>query len=95
MRESDLIVEAADGHVFAELVKKTFAAGKDLMVISVGALLDHPAIMADSRAVDAGVDSAARAPRGAAINRKRPTGNQRKFLNKRSRDFSLDKKLRS
>ena len=33
----------------AELAKKVFAAGKDLMVISVGALLDHPEVMAESR----------------------------------------------
>ncbi len=46
---SDLIVEAAGGHVVAELAQKTFGAGKDLMVISVGALLDHPEVMAESR----------------------------------------------
>ena len=46
---SDLLVEAAGGHVVAELARKTFAAGKDLMVISVGALLEHPEIMAESR----------------------------------------------
>ena len=45
----DLIVEAAGGAVVPELAKKAFAAGKDLMVISVGALLDHPEIMAESR----------------------------------------------
>jgi len=46
---SDLIIEAAGGHVVAELAFKTFAAGKDLMVISVGALLEHPEVMAESR----------------------------------------------
>jgi aspartate dehydrogenase len=46
---SDLLVEAAGGHVVAELAKKVFAAGKDLMVISVGALLEHPEVMAESR----------------------------------------------
>jgi len=46
---SDLLVEAAGGHVVAELAQKTFAAGKDLMVISVGALLEHPEVMAESR----------------------------------------------
>jgi aspartate dehydrogenase len=46
---SDLIVEAAGGEVVVELAKKVFAAGKDLMVISVGALLDHPEVMAESR----------------------------------------------
>lgn len=46
---SDLIVEAAGGQVVAELARQTFAAGKDLMVISVGALLEHPDVMAESR----------------------------------------------
>jgi aspartate dehydrogenase len=46
---ADLIVEAAGGAVVPELAKKVFAAGKDLMVISVGALLDHPDIIAESR----------------------------------------------
>jgi aspartate dehydrogenase len=39
---ADLIVETAGGHVVAELARRTFAAGKDLLVISMGALLDHP-----------------------------------------------------
>lgn len=46
---ADLVVEAAGGHVVAELARKAFAAGKDLMVISVGALLEHPEVMAESR----------------------------------------------
>jgi len=46
---SDLLVEAAGGQVVAELARKVFAAGKDLMVISVGALLEHPEVMAESR----------------------------------------------
>jgi aspartate dehydrogenase len=49
VRAADLIVEAAGGHVVAELAKKVFAAGKELMVISVGALLEHPEVMAESR----------------------------------------------
>jgi aspartate dehydrogenase len=49
IRASDLVVEAAGGAVVPELAKKVFAAGKDLMVISVGALLDHPDVMAESR----------------------------------------------
>jgi aspartate dehydrogenase len=49
VRVSDLLVEAAGGNVVAELAKKAFAAGKDLMVISVGALLEHPEVMAESR----------------------------------------------
>jgi aspartate dehydrogenase len=46
---SDLIVEAAGGEIVADLAKEVFAAGKDLMVISVGALLDHPEIIVRSR----------------------------------------------
>ena len=46
---SSLVVETAGGHVVPELAKETFAAGKDLMVISVGALLDHPEIIQESR----------------------------------------------
>ncbi len=36
----DLIVEAAGGHIVPDLARRTFEAGKDLMVISVGGLLD-------------------------------------------------------
>lgn len=46
---SDLIVEAAGGSVVPGLARDTFDAGKDLMVISIGALLDHPEIIARSR----------------------------------------------
>jgi aspartate dehydrogenase len=46
---SDLIIEAAGGAVVPSLAEQVFAAGKDLMVISVGALLDHPEIMEKSR----------------------------------------------
>ena len=46
---SDLILEAAGGEVVPELAEKVFAAGKDLMVISVGALLDHPEVIEKSR----------------------------------------------
>ena len=46
---SDLIVEAAGGSVVPTLASEVFAAGKDLMVISVGALLDHPEIIEESR----------------------------------------------
>ena len=47
---SDLLVETAGGHVVPDLADRAFSAGKDLMVISVGALLDHPDIMARARA---------------------------------------------
>ena len=46
---ADLVVEAAGGAVVPSLAKEVFAAGKDLMVISVGALLDHPDIIENSR----------------------------------------------
>lgn len=38
----DLIVEAAGGHAVESLVREAFEARKSIMVISVGALLDHP-----------------------------------------------------
>jgi aspartate dehydrogenase len=46
---ADLVVEAAGGSIVPSLAEEAFAAGKDLMVISVGALLDHPEIMERSR----------------------------------------------
>jgi aspartate dehydrogenase len=45
---SDLILEAAGGSVVPSLAEKVFAAGKELMVISAGALLDHPEIIEKS-----------------------------------------------
>lgn len=46
---ADLLIEAAGQEAVPELASKTFAAGKSLMVISVGALLDHPEIIAMAR----------------------------------------------
>ena len=46
---SDLIIEAAGGSIVSSLAEEVFAAGKDLMVISAGALLDHPEIIEKSR----------------------------------------------
>ena len=46
---SDLVIEAAGGAVVPSLAEQVFAAGKDLMVISVGALLDHPEIIVKAR----------------------------------------------
>jgi aspartate dehydrogenase len=46
---SDLIMEAAGGSVVAELAEEVFAARKELMVISAGALLDYPEIIEKSR----------------------------------------------
>ena len=49
IEKSDLVVETAGGHVVADLAKETFASGKDLMVISIGALLDSPDIIEQAR----------------------------------------------
>jgi aspartate dehydrogenase len=46
---ADLIVEAAGGSVVPRLAEQVFAARKDLMVISAGALLDHPEVIHQSR----------------------------------------------
>ena len=46
---SHIVVEAAGGAVVPDLARRAFDAGKDLMVISVGALLDHPEIIERSR----------------------------------------------
>ena len=40
--ESDLVIEAAGQASLSEIAPSTLRAGKDLMVISVGALLEHP-----------------------------------------------------
>jgi aspartate dehydrogenase len=46
---ADLIVEAAGGAAVPSLAEAVFAAGKDLMVISAGALLDHPKVIETSK----------------------------------------------
>ena len=43
--KADLMVEAAGGDVVPGLAHATFKARKDLMAISIGALLDHPEIL--------------------------------------------------
>lgn len=48
---ADLLVEAAGQAVVPDLVADAFAAGKDVMVISVGALLDRPELLERSRAM--------------------------------------------
>jgi aspartate dehydrogenase len=45
IEQSDLVIEAAAGFIVPELAKQTFAAGKDLMVISIGALIQYPEVM--------------------------------------------------
>ena len=49
IQNSDLVVETAGGHIVADLAKDTFASRKDLMVISIGALLDNPGIIEEAR----------------------------------------------
>ncbi len=46
---SNLLVETAGGHVVPSLAEDAFEAGKDLMVISIGALLEHPEILQRAR----------------------------------------------
>lgn len=46
---SELVIEAAGGAAVPSLAQEVFAARKELMVISVGALLDHPEIIDQSR----------------------------------------------
>ncbi len=48
---SSLLVETAGGHVVPSLAEAAFAAGKDLMVISIGALLEHPEIIEQARSL--------------------------------------------
>ena len=84
---SDLLVETAGSHVVPELAELTFDAGKGLVVISVGALLDHPEIIQRARDTGcrlvapsgaiAGLDgiksaSAGRIDRVAMVSRKPP-----------------------
>ena len=42
---SSLLIETAGGQVVPELAREAFGAGKDLMVISIGALLEHPQVI--------------------------------------------------
>ncbi len=49
VRRSSLLVETAGGHVVPSLAEAAFGAGKDLMVISIGALLEHPDIIDQAR----------------------------------------------
>ncbi len=47
---SSLVIETAGGHVVPALAEAAFGAGKDLMVISIGALLQHPEVIDQARA---------------------------------------------
>jgi aspartate dehydrogenase len=53
--KSDVVVEAAGAVVFPALAEQVFSAGKGLMVISVGALLDYPEILARARETGCGL----------------------------------------
>ena len=50
VERSSILIETAGGHVVPLLAEAAFGAGKDLMVISVGALLEHPEVIDRSRA---------------------------------------------
>jgi len=86
---SSLVVEAAGGHTVVELARRCFSAGKDLLVISVGALLEHPEVFEQARAAGcrlilpsgaiAGIDGiksacAGRVDRVSVTTRKPPRG---------------------
>lgn len=49
VERSSLLVETAGGHVVPSLAEAAFSAGKDLMVISIGALLEHPEVIEQAR----------------------------------------------
>ena len=50
VERSSLLVETAGGHVVPSLAEAAFAASRDLMVISIGALLEHPEVIERARA---------------------------------------------
>ena len=50
VERSSLLIETAGGHVVPTLAEAAFSAGKDLMVISTGALLEHPEVIERARA---------------------------------------------
>ena len=49
VERSSLLIETAGGHAVPSLAEAAFDAGKDLMVISIGALLEHPEVIERSR----------------------------------------------
>ncbi len=49
VEQSSLLIETAGGHVVPFLAEAAFEAGKDLMVISIGALLEHPDLIDRAR----------------------------------------------
>ena len=51
VERSSLLIETAGGHVVPSLADAAFGAGKDLMVISIGALLEYPEVIEQARAL--------------------------------------------
>lgn len=51
VERSSLLVETAGGHVVPSLAEAAFGAGKDLMVISIGALLENPEVIGQARSL--------------------------------------------
>ncbi len=49
VERSSLLVETAGGHAVPSLAEAAFGAGKDLMVVSIGALLEHPEVIEQAR----------------------------------------------
>ncbi len=49
VERSSLLIETAGGHVVPSLAALAFESGKDLMVISIGALLEHPEVIEQAR----------------------------------------------
>ena len=49
VQRCSLVVETAGAHAVPELAEAAFGAGKGLLVISVGALLEHPQIIENAR----------------------------------------------
>ena len=49
IQRADLLVETAGHNVVPDLARDAFGAGKDLMVISIGAILEHPEIIQEAR----------------------------------------------
>ena len=49
VERSSLLIETAGGHVVPSLAEAAFGSGKALMVISIGALLEHPEVIEQAR----------------------------------------------
>ncbi len=49
VEKADLVIEAASSNIVGELVQKALSKGKDVMVMSVGGMLDHLNLFAEAR----------------------------------------------